>query len=108
MKSNSKKFSDRLVEVKYYEGNFPVSSVVATIPRIAMYTSYYKQNVSSRVVPVLVVIYKNKELSPEFLSNFDDRVATLKQNNESLDRFKYVFIKYEELAEFDVRELLKR
>jgi hypothetical protein len=44
LKANSNKFSDRLIEIKYFRNHLPVSTIQKSLYQLSTYISYYKAN----------------------------------------------------------------
>ena len=108
LKAKSKKFSDRIIEIKYFRNQFPLSSIQRAIHQLNTYISYYKENANKQVVPILLIVYKKDNISEERLTGYKERIFVFASDIPNLNRLKVEFIAEENLSEFDVSKLLKR
>ena len=108
LKANSNKFSDRLIEIKYFRNQLPVSTIQKALYQLSTYISYYKANTNKRVVPILLLVYKDNVLNTDMRNRSKERIKFFAKDIPELSRLKTVFIAESKLKEFDVKQLLKK
>src|SRR5690606_30114121 len=65
LKAKNKKFSDRIVDIKYFRKQLPFSIIEKSLQELNTYISYYRQVANKQVVPVLILVYKKETVSSE-------------------------------------------
>jgi|TARA_R110002110_G_scaffold208363_2_gene420678 hypothetical protein len=108
LKAKNKKFSDRIIEIKYFRNQLPISSIQKSIYQLNTYISYYKENTNKQVIPILLIIYKKDNINKERILRFENRVLELSTDLPNMERLKVEFIEENELNDFDVSKLLKK
>lgn len=108
LRAKTNKFSDRIIEVKYFQNQLPLSSIEDSITKLATYISYYKENTNKRVIPILLIVYKNDKLGKPRVFEYKKRIMEYSNGIPELDRIKVELIQESKLDEFDVKQLLKR
>ena len=108
LRAKSNKFSDRIIEVKYFQNQLPLSSIEDSIMKLATYISYYRENTNKRVIPILLIVYKGEKISDAKILEYKRRILEYTKGIPELDRIKVELIKELELDQFDVKQLLKR
>lgn len=108
LRAKTNKFSDRIIEVKYFQNQLPLSSIEDSITKLATYISYYKENTNKRVIPILLIVYKSEKLGKARVFEYKRRIMEYSKGIPELDRIKVELIQESKLDEFDVKQLLKR
>lgn len=108
LKAKTSKFSDRIIEIKYFKNQLPLSSIENSITKLSTYISYYKQNTNKRVLPVLLIVYKNENLGKVKTAEYKRRILQNSQGIPELNRLKVEIIQESKLDDFDVKKLLKK
>lgn len=108
LKAKTSKFSDRIIEIKYFKNQLPLSSIENSITKLSTYISYYKQNTNKRVIPVLLIVYKNENLGKAKTAEYKRRILQNSQGIPELNRLKVEIIQESKLDDFDVKKLLKK
>lgn len=107
LKAINEKYSDRIIEIKYFKSHLSYSIIEKTLLQLESAAVYYKQAARKQVVPVLLIIYNNK-IEEKNISSIKSRLLNLSQNSYGLKRLKVEFIKETEIENFDVKKVLKR
>ena len=108
LKAKNKKFSDRIIEIKYFRNQLPTSSIQKSIYQLNTYISYYKENTNKQVIPILLIIYKKDNINNERMLRSKNRVLDFSTDLPNMERLKVEFIEENELNNFDVSKLLKK
>lgn len=108
LKAKSKKFADRIIEIKYFKKHLPLSTVNQALHQLNTYVSYYKENANKAVVPVLLIVYNNENIKPENILFFKTKIVDFSSDLPNMNRLKVEFIDENTLDKFDVGNLLKR
>jgi hypothetical protein len=108
LKANSKKFSDRIIEIKYFKNQLPISSFKKAIHQLNTYLSYYKKTTNKLVLPVLLIVYKEENITDRKIENIRKQIAEFSIDIPNMSRLKVEFIKENELEIFDIGKLLKK
>ncbi|WKK82296.2 hypothetical protein [Marivirga arenosa] len=108
LKANTNKFSDRLIEIKYYKNKLPVISIQKSLDQLNTYISYYKKTTNKRVIPILLIVYNSENNSDDIIHSCGDRINKYSTDIPNLQRLKVEFIPEHELQSFNVSKLLKR
>lgn len=108
LKANSNKFSDRLIEIKYFRNQLTISTIQKSLYQLSTYISYYRANTNKRVIPILFLVYKDNILNTDLLNKNKERVQFFAKDIPELSRLKTIFIAESKLKEFDVKQLLKK
>ncbi|SEB86588.1 hypothetical protein SAMN04489761_1996 [Tenacibaculum sp. MAR_2009_124] len=108
LKAKNKKFSDRIIEIKYFRNQLPISSIQKSIYQLNTYISYYKENTNKQVIPILLIVYKKDNINSERLLRSQNRVSEFSADLPNLERLKVEFIEENELNNFDASKLLKK
>lgn len=108
LKANTSKFSDRIIEIKYFQNQLPLSAIQDYITKLATYISYYKQNTSKRVIPILLIVYKSESLGKARVAEYKRRIIENSKGIPELKRLKVELILESEMDKFDIKKLLKK
>lgn len=108
LKAKTKKFSDRLIEIKYFKRRMPIDILKKSIYQLSEYISYYNENVTKRVVPVLLIVYSSETNTPDAIKKYEQVIKEELVKFENLKRFKFAFIEDSKIFDFDIKTLLKK
>lgn len=108
LKANSNKFSDRIIEIKYFRNQLPISTIQKSLYQLSTYISYYKANTNKQVIPILLLVYKDNIVNSSSLSRAKERISFFSKDIPELKRIKVEFIQESKLNKFDVKKLLKK
>ena len=108
LKAKSKKFADRIIEIKYFKKQLPISSIQKALYQLNTYISYYKKTTSKPVIPILIIVYKKENITETKIQNARKRIYEFAVDIPNMNRLKVEFISENEIDNFDVRKLLKR
>lgn len=108
LRANSKKYSDRIVELKYFKNQVPLSLINRTLHQLNTYLSYYKKTTNKHVIPVLIVIFNEENLPYEQIERIQERIRHYSNDIPNLKRLKIEFIPIDKINQFDVRKILRR
>lgn len=108
LKAKSNKFSDRIIEIKYFRNQLPFSTVQKALYQLSTYISYYKNNTNKRVIPILLLVFKEEKINNEKIERYKERINLFSTDIPELKRLKVEFIPENEIADFDVKILLKK
>ena len=108
LQAKTKRFLDRIVEIKYFKNRLSLKIIRDTIYRLNTQISYYNQASNRRVVPVLLIVYSKDTTTAEDILRFQNRITDESQDIPNLDRLKIEFIEENEIKNFDVRRIIKK
>lgn len=108
LKANSSKFSDRIIEIKYFRNQLAISTIKNALYQLNTYISYYGANTNKQVIPILLLVYKDNIVNSNSLARAKQRVQLFAKDIPELKRLKTEFIPESKLKEFDVKKLLKK
>lgn len=108
LKAKPKNYSDRIVEIKYFRNQLPLSIIQKTLYQLNSQISYYKNAARKQVIPVLLIIYNAENIDSERIIKCQDRIKAYSQDIPNLSRLKVEFIPEKEIEKFDVQRILKR
>lgn len=108
LKAKPKKYSDRIVEIKYFRNQLPLSIIIKALHQLNTYISYYKNAAKKQVIPVLLIIYNKDVIDSERILKYQDRIKDYSQDIPNLNRLKVEFIPETKIENFDVQRILKR
>lgn len=105
LQAKSKKYADRIVEIKYFDFVISRGIILSILHRLNSYVTYYKKATNKKVVPVLILVYNSENFGEiESLEMIDSNKADF----PNLSRLKTEFVAKNEIANFDVRNILKK
>lgn len=108
LKANTSKFSDRIIEIKYFQNQLPLSAIQDSISKLSTYISYYKQNTNKRVIPILLIVYKSETLGKVRIAEYKRKILENAKGIPELQRLKVELILESEIDKFDIKKLLKK
>lgn len=108
LQAKTKRFLDRIVEIKYFRNRLSLKIIRDTISRINTQISYYNQASNRRVVPVLLIVYSKETTTADDILKFQNRIIDESQDIPNLNRLKIDFIEENEIKKFDVRRIIKK
>ncbi len=108
LKAKPKKYSDRIVEIKYFRNQLPLSIIQKALYQLNTQISYYKNAARKQVIPVLLIIYNNEIIDSGNILKCQGRIKNYSQDIPNLNRLKVEFIPEKEIEKFDVQRILKR
>lgn len=108
LKAKTKKFSDRIIEIKYFKNQLPLSILNKSIYQLNTYISYYKEAANKSVVPVLFIVYNDKTISAEKIIDYKKRIFEYAKDIPNLERLKVEFIEESNIENFDIQTILKK
>lgn len=108
LKSNSSRFSDRIIEIKYFSNKLLISTIEKALYQLATYTSYYEGITNKPVVPILILVYKDNIVNSSLLERAREKIQFFTKDIPEFSRLKMEFIAESKLKEFDVKTLLRR
>lgn len=108
LKSKTKKYLDRIVEIKYFRDQLPLQLIRGVISRLNTQISFYNEASNRRVVPVLLVVYSKERVNAENILKFQNRVIDESRDIPNLERLKIEFIEENEISKFDVSRIIKK
>ena len=108
LKAKTKKFSDRIIEIKYFKNQLPVSILNKAIYQLNTYISYYKEATNKSVVPVLFIVYNDKTISADKIIDYKKRIFEYAKDIPNLERLKVEFIEESNIEKFDIQTILKK
>jgi len=108
LRAKTNKYSDRIIEIKYFKNQLPLSSIEDSITKLATYISYYKENTNKRVIPILLIVYSSEKLDKAKVFLYKKKIIEYSQGIPELDRIKVEIIQESKMNEFDIKQLLKR
>lgn len=108
LKAKPKKYSDRIVEIKYFRNQLPLSIIQKALNQLNTQISYYKNAARKQVIPVLLIIYNNEIIDSGHILKCQSRIKDYSQDIPNLNRLKVEFIPEKEIEKFDVQRILKR
>ncbi|MPV86434.1 hypothetical protein [Ostreibacterium oceani] len=108
LQAKTKRFLDRIVEIKYFRNRLSLKIIRDTISRINTQISYYNQASNRRVVPVLLIVYSKETTTADDILKFQNRIIDESQDIPNLNRLNIDFIEENEIKKFDVRRIIKK
>jgi len=108
LKAKTKKFADRIVEIKYFKNRISLSALQSSITQLNNYVAFYKNRFLRKVVPVLIIVYDQNDIAHELINKYKNAIINYSKNFPSLKRLKIVFLAKEKIKEFNIRDILKR
>jgi len=108
LKSISKKYLDRIIEIKYFQNNLPNQIIRDIINKLNTQISYYSDASNRRVIPVLMIVYNKEKISAENILRFQNKIVDESINIPNLERLKVEFIDETEILKFDVGRIIKK
>lgn len=108
LKAKPKNYSDRIVEIKYFRNQLPLSIIQKALYQLDTQISYYKSAARRQVIPVLLVIYNAENIDSEKITKCQSRIKDYSQGIPNLSRLKVEFIPEKAIEKFDVQRILKR
>lgn len=109
LNSNSKKYADRIIEIKYFSKSLPpITLIRKATKQLLNAVSYYEGTLKKPVVPVLLIVYNNTTITTELINKYKKQATEYTNNIEGLERFKIEFIQENLINEFNIKKLLKR
>lgn len=108
MKSKSLAYKDRLIEIKYYKNQIPITSLLLNLTQLKTNVTVYKKTTKRKVVPVLLLVYNPEKINSENIKVYKSAIEHFNSNHDDLINLKYEFINEVEIESFDVKKLLKK
>ena len=108
LQAKTKRFLDRIVEIKYFRNRLSLKIIRDTIYRLNTQISFYNQASNRRVVPVLLIVYSKETTTAEDILKFQNRIIDESQDIPNLDKLKIEFIEEKKVDKFDVRRIIKK
>lgn len=108
LRAKSKKYADRIIEIKYFNDKISTSVINSTLHRLSSYVTYYKEATNKVVVPVLIIAYHLNKIGKIGLMETEISIKSRKSDFPNLKRLKIQFIEENEIDRFDVRKVLTR
>jgi hypothetical protein len=108
LKAKSKKYADRIIEIKYFKNNLPSVSANHIINKLNTYISYYSENINSVIVPVLLIVYNAETINKKQIDKFKIKLKEESQNLSNMKRLKIEFIDKESIDSFNPVILLTK
>jgi hypothetical protein len=108
LKAKSNKFSDRIIEIKYFKNQLLISSIQKSIYQLNTYISYYKENTNKQVIPILLIVYRKDNINEERILHYHIRINEFSNDLPNLERLKVEFIEENGLNDFNVSVFLKK
>lgn len=108
LKARTEDFSDRIVEIRYFSHYLRYSRIQKALFQLNSYISYYKEAVSQKVIPVLLMVYEKEKITSNKLEEIKDRIDSEKKDMPNFNRLKVAFIEKNDIANFEVKDILKR
>lgn len=108
MKSKSLAYKDRLIEIKYYKNQIPITSLLLNLTQLKTNVAVYKKTTKRKVVPVLLLVYNPEKINSENIKVYKSAIEHFNSNHDDLINLKYEFINEVEIESFDVKKLLKK
>lgn len=108
LKAKTKKFSDRIIEIKYFKNQLPLTILNKTIYQLNTYISYYKEAANRPVIPILLIVYNDKAISADNIIEYKKRIFKYAKDIPNLVRLKVEFIEESNIGNFDIQTILKK
>ncbi len=108
LKSKSKKYLDRIIEIKYFRNKLSPKIIKETVNRMNTQISYYNSVANHKSLPVLLIVYSETTTNSEDISRFEERVKSEIQGLPNLERLKVEFVEEKQIDNFDVQKILKK
>ncbi len=108
LQANSSKYADRIVEIKYFSDYFQSAILKSAINRLISVVNYYKNYADSKVVPVLIIVYKQEKMSVIDIKKYKTQISNYSKSTPTLQRLKVEFIEENEIESFEVKKLLQK
>lgn len=108
LKAKTKKYLDRIVEIKYFKNRLPIQIIRDIINRLNTQISYYNQASNRRSIPVLFIVYNKEMINADSILKFQNRIIDESQDLPNLERLKVEFIEENEIQKFNVRRIIKK
>lgn len=108
LRAKSSKFSDRIIEVKYFSSVIQDNILESALRRLERTSNHYIKATENKLVPVLIIVYNQQEISQEKISNAKKHISNFTKNIEVFKRLKVEFVEENSISQFDVRNILKK
>lgn len=108
LRAKTKKYLDRIVEIKYFKNRLPLQIIRDIVNRLNTQISYYNQASNRRSVPVLLVVYNKEMITADDILKFQNRILDESQDIPHLERLKIEFIEENDIQNFNVRRIIKK
>ena len=108
LRATSTKFSDRIVEIKYFRSSVHLTMLQRSLFQLSKLSDYYKDTTNKLLVPVLLIVYKSENITGKKLTHYKERLLSYSKEIEHLDRIKIEFINEIDIDKYDVKRILKR
>lgn len=108
LKAKTNKFADRIIEIKYFKNELPLTILYKSIFQLNTYTTYYEEAANKSVVPVLIVVYNERTISADRILYCNKKIFEYAMEKLDMERLKVEFIGESNIENFDVQTILKK
>lgn len=107
LKSKSKRLSDKLIEIKYFNNQIPFSIIHRTLHQLNTYIDYYQTATNKRVVPILLIVYKKDNIAADKLFRYRSKIADYAESIPNMKNLIVEFIEENKINDFDIQGIIK-
>lgn len=108
LKAKSSKFTDRIVEIKYFKSKISSTVITSILEQFNSNLKYYKSLTHKPVVPVLIIVYHLDQVGRLGLMETETRILSQRMNFSNLRRLKTEFIEENQIDKFQIQKILKK
>lgn len=108
LRSKSNKFSDRIIEIKYFSDFLQTNVLESALNRLNNTSSHYFKLTNKKIVPVFIVVYNKEKVSQESIKTNEKQLSEFTKEIEIFKRIKIAFVDENSISEFDVKSVLKK
>lgn len=108
LRSKSNKFSDRIIEIKYFSDLLQTNILESALNRLSRTSNHYFKLTNKNIVPIFIVIYNKEKVNQESIKTNEKQLSEFTKEIEIFKRLKIVFIDENSISEFDVKSVLKK
>ncbi|CAA0233487.1 hypothetical protein V2647_04375 [Tenacibaculum maritimum] len=108
LRAKNTKFSDRIIEVKYFSDYLQLNILESALNRLKRTSVHYVQATEKKLVPVFIIVYNNEKVTIKSINEFKKKLSELTKGIDIFKRLKIEFIEENKISEFDVKTVLKK
>lgn len=108
LRAKSSKFSDRIIEVKYFSSVIQENILESALQRLERTSNHYIKATGNKLVPIFIVVYNQQELNQNIIADAKKVISNFTKNIVAFKRLKVEFIEENSISQFDVRNVLKK
>ncbi|SFW57822.1 hypothetical protein [Cellulophaga fucicola] len=108
LRSKNNKFSDRIVEIKYFSDFLQTNILESALNRLNRTSNHYFKLTNKKIVPVFIVVYDKAKVNQESIEKSKKQLSEFTKEIDIFKRIKIEFIDENSISGFDVKSVLKK